>query len=69
MSNSDVDTLTSFLLDLVLLTLRFFPLVPAPAAFPFLPTAEVVFFLLAVLRFSAKSTTNPLLTAQHSTIS
>lgn len=45
---------TCFLLD-VLLTLRFLPLVPLLAAFPFLPAAEVVFFLLTFLRFPAKN--------------
>lgn len=45
---------TCFLLDFVLLTLRFLPLVPLVAAFPFL-TAEVVLFLLTFLRFPTKN--------------
>lgn len=49
---TDVDNiLTSFFLDLVLLTLRFFPLTPVLATLPFLPIAEDVFFLLTFLRF------------------
>lgn len=44
-------TLTSLFLDLVLLSLRFFPLTPVLAALPFLPIAEDVFLLLTFLRF------------------
>lgn len=44
------DTLTSFFLDLVLLTLRFLLLTPVPAALPFLAIEEDVFLRLTFLR-------------------
>lgn len=51
-------TLTSFFLDLDLLTLRFFLLIPVLATLPFLPTEEDVIFLLTFLRFPVQSKRN-----------
>lgn len=45
------DTLTSFLLDLVLLTFRLLLLTPVLATFPFVPPAD----LLTFLRFPVQS--------------